>query len=382
MRLSRREFGLLAVAVGAQAAPIENLGSYLKTLVDTGVVPGVKVGAVHRGRPFAELYVGTYCDQHRRDNPCEAKAIHSLASVSKMISNTVVVMAWQDGLIDIDLPVAKYVPEFAAHGKGKITIRQCLSHTAGIPTAPKGAWVDTIEHWNDILAKVCDLELEWEPGTRTAYHGMNGLLVSAEAVRRQMRTSKNWNAICRERLFEPLSLPTLTFEMPPASVSIVMLPPPVDISQGAAIYRNGFNNPGGGLLGSIEDVLRFLKFHTRGGELDGKRLLNKRYWTEMHTNQFAGKPGPSKGNPGFESWGLGMMVRDDSGQMGSAWLGSPNPKAPRVFAHAGVSTALAFGDPDAELEIAVLTTGVPNPTSEQTNIRRRSVDGIYAALGN
>jgi CubicO group peptidase (beta-lactamase class C family) len=390
MRLTRREFGFLMAAANARPSALEDLGAYLKGLVDAKVVPGVKVAAVHQGKPFAALYVGTYCDQHRRDNPCEAKAVHSLASVSKMIGNTVVVMAWQDGLIDLDAPVAKYVPEFAAHGKSAITIRQCLTHTAGIPTAPAGAWVDTEEHWNAILAKVCDMELEWEPGTRTVYHGMNGLLLSAEAVRRQMytgqmytsqlHTGKNWNAICRERLFEPLGLSSLTFEMPPPAASVVLLPPPADISQGAAIYRNGFNNPGGGLLGNIEDVLRFLRFHTRGGELEGKRLLTKKYWTEMHTNQFAGKPAPSKDKPGFEPWGLGMMVRDDSGQLGSNWLGSPNPKAPRVFAHAGISTALAFGDPDAELEIAVLLTNVPSPTSQQNEIRRKSVDGIYAAL--
>jgi CubicO group peptidase (beta-lactamase class C family) len=97
--------------------------------------------------------------------------VHSLASVSKLATATAVVMAWQDGLIDLDAPVAKYIPEFAAHGKDRVTVRMCLNHSAGIPTAIQGKWMDTDEHWNETLALVCDNKPQWEPGSRTQYHG-------------------------------------------------------------------------------------------------------------------------------------------------------------------------------------------------------------------
>jgi CubicO group peptidase (beta-lactamase class C family) len=369
------------MAARARPQAVQELTSYLQQQIDAKVVPGVKVAARLDDKPFVEIFLGTYCDQHRRDNPCDWKAVHSLASVSKMVTATAVVMAWQDGLIDLDAPAVKYIPEFGAHGKEKITLRQCLNHSAGIPTAIKGKWMDTNEHWNETLALVCDKELEFEPGSRTVYHGSTGPMVAAAAVRRKSG-GKSWHAICKQRVFDPLGLTSFTFELPPPTVPVVMLPSPKDLSEGARIYRNGVNNPGGGLMGDIGDILKFLRFHTRGGVTpEGKRLLGERYWKEMHTNQFPDKPTPTRETPGFECWGLGMMLRAESTKGNTSWLGSPNRSGPRVFAHAGISTALAVGDPDAKLEIAILTTDVPEPVSKSNEIRLKSIDGVFAAIG-
>ncbi len=379
MLITRRGFGCTMMAAAARPAAVTELKAYLQGLIDSKVVPGVKVAATLDDKPFIELFLGTYCDQKRRDNPCEWKAVHSLASVSKMVTATAIVMAWQDGLIDLDAPAVKYIPEFGAHGKEKITIRQCLTHTAGIPTAIPGKWMDTDEHWNETLALVCDKELEFEPGSRTVYHGSTGPMVAAAVVRRKSG-GKSWHAICKERVFDPLGLASMTFELPPPDVPVAMLPAPKDLSQGARIYRNGVNNPGGGLMGNIGDILKFLRFHTRGGVTgDGKRLLAERFWQEMHTNQFAGKPAATKDKPGHESWGLGMMLRAEGTKGNAGWLGDPDRSGPRVFSHAGISTALAVGDPDARLEIAILTTDVPDPVSKASEIRRNSINGVYAA---
>jgi CubicO group peptidase (beta-lactamase class C family) len=377
--MTRREFGFAMMAAGARESAVRELTTWLQEQIDAKVIPGVKVMSVWKGKPFVEIFLGTYCDQYRRDNRADAKSIHPFASFSKMVTATAVVMAWQDGLIDLDAPVAKYVPEFAAHGKDKVTVRMCLNHSAGIPTAIPDKVMDTAEHWDETLALVCAKQPEWEPGSRTQYHGSTGPMVAAACVRRQSG-NKSWHAICRERIFQPLGLASFTFELPPPEPSVVLYGPPKDPSAGAAQYRNLVNNPGGGMMGTAGDALKFLRFHARGGVWNGKRLLGERYWQEMHTNQFTGKPATTKDKPGYEPWGLGMMLRPGQGLGNTGWLGSANPQARRIFSHAGISTVLGVGDPDAELEIMILTTDVPSTTAKAADIRRNSIDGVYKAM--
>jgi hypothetical protein len=81
------------------------------------------------------------------------------------------------------------------------------------------------------------------------------------------------------------------------------------------------------------------------------------------------------------------MPDSQTGHVGSSpvsrttWLGSTNPQARRVFSHAGISTVLGVGDPDAELEIAILTTDAPQTPALADEIQRRSIDAVYAAIG-
>jgi CubicO group peptidase (beta-lactamase class C family) len=377
--VTRRAFaGSLFAAAAVRPEPVAELRAWLESQIETKVIPGVKVAAVLDDEPIVSLYLGTYCNRTGCGKLTEPNAIHALASVSKMATATAVVMAWQDGLIDLDAPVVKYIPEFGVHGKQAVTVRMCLNHSAGIPTTIPGKWMDTDEHWNETLALVCAKEPEWEPGSRTQYHASTGQMIAAECVRRTSGR-KSWHAICRERVFEPLGLKTMSFELPPADGPVVLHDPVKDYTEGASIYRRSVNNPGAGLMGTVADVLGLLRFHTREGVWNGKRLLGERYWREMHANQFPGKPAATNDKPGFESWGLGMMVRPEKGLGNTTWLGT-NPRARRVFSHAGISTALAVGDPDRKLEIAIITTGVPATRAAAGEIRRRSIDAVYAGI--
>ena len=367
-------------AVGVQAAVTRELTDYLQSQIDAKVIPGAKVAASRHGRVFVEILLGTYCDQNARRLPCEASALHPFFSLSKMVSATAVVMAAQDGLIELDAPVARYVPEFAAEGKGAITIRQCLTHSAGIPTSPPGKHAETEDHWREFVAAVCAKPLEWEPGTQTVYHGANGILIAAEAVRRKSN-GKTWNTICRERIFAPLGLDSFTFDSPPASASVVLLPAPKKATTPAAFYASSLGFPGAGCMANIADVLKFLRLHSSGGMADGRALLRKKYWTDMHRDQFADKPIPKAGKPGFESWGLGMMVRGDRPPTGGLnWFGIKNQTAPRLFSHAGTNCALGVGDPDQDLEIGFFTTDTPSTKEKAAELRNKVTDTIYANL--
>jgi CubicO group peptidase (beta-lactamase class C family) len=290
-----------------------------------------------------------------------------------------VVMAWQDGAIDIDAPAAKYVPEFANNGKDKITIRQLLSHSAGIPVFP-GLTGDTPEHWKASVAKVCEMPLQWEPGTRTQYHANTGMLISAEAVRRTTG-GKTWHQICKERIFAPLGLDSFSFDMPGRDVPFVLIAPPEDISIGASHNHSNTGMPAAGCTGNITDLLKFLNFQTNGGVWKGKRLLQEKYWTAMHTVQYPGKPTPKAKAPGYDPWGFGMMLRGKGpGEGGLGWFGIRDQTSPTMFTHVGTSCVMAVGDPASEMEVAFFTTDVPSTKEKAGEMRNTVTNKIFGSL--
>ena len=128
---------------------------------------GAAVAIYHQGRPVVDLWGG------RRDAnsglPWERDTIVCMMSVSKGIAATAMAMVYDRGLVDLDAPVARYWPAFAAAGKERITVRQALSHVAGLPIA------DTVEEgdiysFDTMVAALAAQEPLWPPGSRMVYH--------------------------------------------------------------------------------------------------------------------------------------------------------------------------------------------------------------------
>ena len=92
-------------------------------------------------------------------------------------------MVCQDGLLNYDKPISTYIPEFTGDGKETITLRRLLTHSAGIPNVPLKA-VDTEDKWQAALKALCAAKVEWQPGSRTLYHGLTGHFLAADVVRR------------------------------------------------------------------------------------------------------------------------------------------------------------------------------------------------------
>lgn len=348
--------------------------AYLQSQIDVGVIPGAFVAASRNGKVFLETHLGTFCNRTAREVPYDGRAMHPVHSISKMVSATVIAMAWQDGLIDIDVPLMKYIPAFGCNGKETITIRQLMSHSAGIPANPINPMdATTEENWNSCVDAICNMPVEWDPGSRSHYHALTAMLISAEAVRRAS-DRKTWDQICRERLFAPLGLLSFTFEKPPANLPLACIPrlknPPTD-------WQNQLNHfyghPAAGLKGIPADFLKFLKFHTDKGVWNGKTLLKEKYWTALHSLQFPDQPE-------FENWGLGMMIRGNTPRKNSLdWFGLNMIDRPNVFTHAGTSVALAVGDPDSDIQIFFIVTD--NPSNEKTiELRNTVVATVVDAL--
>jgi CubicO group peptidase (beta-lactamase class C family) len=101
-------------------------------------------------------------------------------SASKGVAATVVALLLERGLFDLDEPMATYWPEFAAAGKGAITVRQALSHRAGLVGVEGGFTLDDFQNPEAAAAKVAESAPLWEPGTAHGYHALTiGVLMEA-----------------------------------------------------------------------------------------------------------------------------------------------------------------------------------------------------------
>lgn len=364
---------------GADPGKIADLLAFIDAEIAAGSMPGALLVAARHGRIFAEHYAGTYRDANGADNPVSAAAAHPLFSFSKGIAGTVAALVKQDGLIDFDGPVSRYIPEYTGGGKEGTTVQHLLTHAAGIPGESHGP-VEAEEQWNAYLAQLCAAEAVWKPGERTGYHGLSGMFLVAEIIRRVL-DRQPWETICRERLFDPIGA-RFTFAPESAGGPVAVAP---GYFESIAPGKNGIGaHPAGGVFGTPEDMLRLLQMIVQGGTWNGRAVLQPETWAELLTAQYADQIAGAVAAgraPAHEPWGIGWLVRGAAPRCdGGPWFGFGDGTSPTLFGHAGVDTVFGVGDPARDLAFVFLMTAKLKDAAESTRIRREVSNRLQAAL--
>ncbi|MHB8864663.1 MAG: serine hydrolase domain-containing protein [Pirellulaceae bacterium] len=380
--LSRLESNEPADA-GIDDTKLQAVIDFLERECSAGSFPGAAIVASQHGKIFLEHYTGTYHNMLGEDKPYRRDVRSLFYSYSKGISATVVMMAHQEELIDIDATVASYIPEFAANGKDKITLRHVLTHSAGIPSAPTPFKpLRNEEEWEAAVDAVCHAKLEWEPGSQTGYHGL-AMMIPAEIVRR-MSGRRTWNTICQERLFDPIDAKSLTFDVP-EDHSLV------NIAPGGSTGQDGMQSllaghPAGGCFGTLTDGLRVLQLHLNRGAWEGRTLLHPEALDAMHTVQYANEitAASSKGIPAkHDNWAVGWLLRGEgTAQGGSGWFGFKDQTNPQIFGHAGIDTVIGVADPATGVALMFNTTRSPKNSDETVRLRNETTNRIFAAVNS
>jgi CubicO group peptidase (beta-lactamase class C family) len=96
------------------------------------------------------------------------------------------------GELAYDLRAAEVWPEFGAHGKGRVTLRHVLLHTAGVPAPPYDTTVEQLCDWDHMCAVLAEAEPWWEPGSRFGYHAKTFGFLLGEIVRRATGRTLSW----------------------------------------------------------------------------------------------------------------------------------------------------------------------------------------------
>ena len=162
-----------------------------------------QLAVCHQGQLVVDLWTGRDVIGGR---PYTGDSISILMSVSKGMTATCVHLLGQRGLLDVDAPVARYWPEFAANGKQHVTVRHLLTHSAGLFGFPVEARIgprDLLD-WDRCVTVLAGMAPLWEPGTAFAYHSLTfGFLLGEVVHRIAGRTVGQFFA---EELAKPLGL--------------------------------------------------------------------------------------------------------------------------------------------------------------------------------
>ncbi|MFF1305724.1 serine hydrolase domain-containing protein [Streptomyces sp. NPDC058307] len=151
----------------------------LAALLDEGDVGG-SVAVFVDGEPVVDVW-GGFADADRTA-PWERDTITNVFSTTKTMTALCALILADRGELDVDGPVARYWPEFAAAGKEQVLVRHLLSHTAGLPH-----WEGPVEElydWPAATARLAAQPLLWEPGTAAGYHSLTQGFLVGEVVRR------------------------------------------------------------------------------------------------------------------------------------------------------------------------------------------------------
>src|SRR5207302_5785368 len=282
------------------------------------------------------------------DEALQTDAIFWIASMSKPVLAALVLMLQDEGLLSVDDPVDKYLPEFkelkTADGKpAKVTIRHLLTHTSGLGEISADQARDC-----KTLASVIPLyvarPVAFTPGSKWVYcqSGINTGGRIAEVV-----TGEPLDKLLQRRLFGPLGMKDTTFYLTeqqlPRLAKSYKRTVKGELEATDIFFLNGksptsldrFPAPNGGLFSTAPDYARFCQMLLRGGELDGKRYLKPetvKLMTTIQTGDIV--TGFTAGN----GWGLGWcVVREPQGV--TAML------SPGTHGHGGAYGTQAWIDP-------------------------------------
>lgn len=134
--------------------------------------------------------------------PWEEDTMAVVFSCTKGMSATCMHMLAERGLLDFDAPIASYWPEFAANGKGDITVAMALSHQAGVPLFQEDLPVGGFNGFDLLVERLAAETPVWEPGTTHGYHAVTIGLIEGELVRRI--TGRTIGSFLREEVAGPL----------------------------------------------------------------------------------------------------------------------------------------------------------------------------------
>jgi CubicO group peptidase (beta-lactamase class C family) len=279
---------------GQLDARFEPLRDVLADGLASGADCGLSLVVDVDGQTVADVW-GGFADE-ARTRPWERDTIVNVWSTTKTVTSLAVLMLADRGLVDLDAPVARYWPEFAAQGKEGVLVRHLMSHTSGV-----AGWNTpfTVPDLYDLERSTAALAAQapwWEPGTASGYHALTFGHLLGEVVRRV--TGKSLTRFVEQEIAGPLDAdfsigareadwgrcaeiippPPLPFDLAsldPESVLVKVATGPVAdaTAPNTPPWRRAEIGAANG-HGNARSVARVMSALTLGGTVGGVRLLS------------------------------------------------------------------------------------------------------------
>ena len=349
---------------------------------------GGAVAIWHMGEKVVDLW-GGWADV-ARSAAWQRDTLVNVFSVSKALCAIACMRLVDEGRLDLDARVARYWPEFEQGGKQDVTVRQLLSHQAGLPAIRKPLPDGAALEWDTIVAALAEQEPWWTPGTAHGYHVNSYGFLAGELVRRI--DGRSIGTLLREDVAHPLGA-DIHIGLPAGEhhrVSEFQWPgnpdrPELD-SDDALMRWNTYWNPPGfsgshwvnhprwreaevpstNGHGNARSVARVYSALANSGEIDGVRILSREALAAATQEQVNGHDlinnRPSR-------FGIGFQLTQPERPLG------PNPGA---FGHFGAGGSLGYCDPQAGIAFGYVTNDMGPRWQNPRN--RALIEALYGSL--
>ncbi|SDD62317.1 CubicO group peptidase, beta-lactamase class C family [Pricia antarctica] len=391
--------------VGMSPERLSKIDAMLKKAIAEDQVPGAVALIARNGKIIFYNAYGMADNMVKKE--MKKDAIFRIASQTKAITSTAVMMLWEEGKFQLDDPISKYIPEFgkaqildtfneadstytANPAKDQITIRDLITHTSGLGYGV----IDGDQRFQKIYAKagitdlftteditiaesvkkLAKLPLHHNPGDAFVYS--EGLDVLGHFV--EVISGLPFDQFLRTRIFQPLGMNDTWFYLPKEKQDRLVAVQEIEDGKwktypetfydtdypikGAKRFFSG----GAGLSSTAKDYATFLQMYLNNGELNGKRILSRTTVQSIMGNQTGDLFGG-----GLEYYGLAFGVVNQNGQ-DSGGKGSMG-----TFDWGGYFNTQYFADPKEQV-IGVLMKQTQGDVSDETGWKFRQM--VFSAI--
>lgn len=316
--------------------------------------------------------------------PWDGRTLCPVYSATKPVGALVVARLVERGKLEYDAPVANYWPEFAAEGKGAITVAEALSHQGGLPGFPEAIdpqlWLDPPA----LAAELAKLPPMWGRGEGSGYHPLTWGYIASELVRRV--STRSLGTILREDICGPLGIdfwiglpeseharcaellkPKAAAQFPHknAETRAAFLTPWAAAPRGTAEWRKT-EIPSANGHGTAAAMARLYSAYAQKGRIGETRVIAPVTWDELTRERVSGE---DRVLPGRVAFGAGVMRN-------LPLIYGPNPE---TLCHSGWGGSGAFGDPANGLSGAYIMNRQGTHLLEDAR-RSRIIDALYGCL--
>jgi CubicO group peptidase (beta-lactamase class C family) len=347
---------------------------------------GAAVALELEGRLVVDLWAG-HVDLDRRQE-WQRDTLVNVFSIGKAATAVCLHHLVENGAVDLDAPVARYWPEFAAADKGAIPVHMLLSHRAGLPAVRRPLPDDVVYDWDAMIAALAAEAPWWEPGSGHGYHTNTFGFLVGEVIRRAAGTTAG--RYLAENVAGPLGIEfhigldaSLDHRVAPFLGYDGPFPPladPGDDAERALMVKNAYANPrtlsGVGVVNTrrwraaempstnghsnARSIARLMGELSRGTILRASTIARASAEAAAGHDLILDRP---------SRFGLGFQLTQPERPIG------PNEGA---FGHFGAGGSVGFADPDAHLGFAY-TMGKMGPRWQNPK-NRRLIDAVYQGL--
>lgn len=300
----------------------QDIDNYIRQQMQDNRIPGLSMGIVIDNE-IAYLK-GFGLASVKKNTAVSPQTVFDLASCSKSFTALAVLLLWHDGIIELDAPFSRYVPEFKLEDNGQtsiITVRQLLNQTSGLP----GTFSEPVAYHQgpdamvNLIAAMKKVGINRPPGSSFEYTNLNYALLGALIER---VSGEPFEDYVKQHIFLPLGMKNTTLS--PEAAALMNRADGHQLFLGKVITRNvpvyRSMAPAGWVMSSAADMCRWLEINLSEGKVDGVEVIPAELIRLMHSTEVAvAKDGENAG------YGMGWFTGTTDDGTPVLWHGGDTP---------------------------------------------------------